>query len=75
MMTLHRESRTVTEYELTVLKKGPKLRAYMENAPALADGQVVHDRERWLRENSAWSSARGIRRRFTFSAAERPFQS
>ena len=38
-MTLHRETRTVTVYELTVVKKGPKLREFVENAPAPADGK------------------------------------
>jgi len=38
-MTLHRETRTGTVYELTVVKKGPKLREFVENAPAPADGK------------------------------------
>src|SRR5439155_23026348 len=33
-MTLHRETRTVRVYELTVVKKGPKLRELVEKAPA-----------------------------------------
>jgi uncharacterized protein (TIGR03435 family) len=39
-MTLHRETRTATAYELTVVKKGPKLREFVENAPAPADGKL-----------------------------------
>jgi len=39
-MTLHRETRTVTVYELTVLKKGPKLREFLESAPPPADGKL-----------------------------------
>jgi uncharacterized protein (TIGR03435 family) len=39
-MTLHRETRTGTAYELTVVKKGPKLREFVENAPAPADGKL-----------------------------------
>jgi uncharacterized protein (TIGR03435 family) len=39
-MTLHREMRTATVYELTVVKKGPKLREFVESAPAPADGKL-----------------------------------
>jgi uncharacterized protein (TIGR03435 family) len=39
-MTFHRETRTVTVYELTVVKKGPKLREFVESAPAPADGKL-----------------------------------
>ena len=39
-MILHRETRTATEYELTVVKKGPKLREFAENAPAPANGKL-----------------------------------
>jgi uncharacterized protein (TIGR03435 family) len=39
-MTFHRETRTVTVYELTVVKKGPALREFVESAPAPADGKL-----------------------------------
>ncbi len=39
-MTLHRETRTAAMYELTVIKKGPKLREFVGNAPAPADGKL-----------------------------------
>jgi uncharacterized protein (TIGR03435 family) len=38
-MTLHREARTVTVYQATVVKKGPKLREFVERAPP-ADGKL-----------------------------------
>jgi len=38
--TLHRETRTGPVYDLTVVKKGPKLREFVENAPAPADGTL-----------------------------------
>jgi uncharacterized protein (TIGR03435 family) len=39
-MTLHRETRTAPQYELTFVKKGPKLREFVENAPAPTDGKL-----------------------------------
>jgi uncharacterized protein (TIGR03435 family) len=39
-MTLHRETRRVPLYELTVVKKGPKLVEFVENAPGPADGKL-----------------------------------
>lgn len=39
-MILHRETRTGTVYELTMVNKGPKLREFVENAPAPADGKL-----------------------------------
>src|SRR5579863_10114269 len=39
-MTLHRETRAIPLYELTMVKKGPKLREFMENALPPADGKL-----------------------------------
>jgi uncharacterized protein (TIGR03435 family) len=39
-MTLHRETGTGPLYELTVVKKGPKLREFVENSPTPADGKL-----------------------------------
>jgi uncharacterized protein (TIGR03435 family) len=39
-MTLHRETRIVTVYDVTLLKKGPKLREFAETAPAPAEGKL-----------------------------------
>jgi uncharacterized protein (TIGR03435 family) len=39
-MTLHRETRIVPLYELTLVRKGPKLREFLERAPGPADGKL-----------------------------------
>src|SRR5579862_8583026 len=39
-LTFHRETRTGPVYELTVVEKGPKLREFVGNAPAPADGKL-----------------------------------
>ncbi len=39
-ITLHRETKIVALYKLTVAKKGPKLKEFAENAPGPADGKL-----------------------------------
>lgn len=49
-MVVHHETKTVTVYELTMLRKGPKLREFVENAPSPADGKLsTRDKDGFVR--------------------------
>jgi uncharacterized protein (TIGR03435 family) len=52
-MTLHRETRSASLYELTMIKKGPRLRDFVENAPSPADGKLyTTEKDGFLRMRS-----------------------